>query len=416
MILLDSAAPLLTALQRLSYLPKTITPSAANAHILLDQVSTSVLELTAYGLDGSWMRQFLESTNTLVGIKYLFCGLDLTALNKRLSTKYGLQISEQEGELIFSTYENYVAGTNDIEPLDKISLRQYHGALSEFGPPVFLEEVSTTFKSNVLLKVLTELNAYGTYSKDVAARGIYLVVDVDTQTATFYGSQFECPNFYVRIAVDCQTTKSFNCVINGQHLDMLCKVDDVKSKSEQEITLTVEDSWMTVKGTWGWVNVPLLNPDLHQSITSAEFNFDRTKITQYAYRTFSAKRFSEALSAQEPNKEHANRHLEIVSQAEYLVLSKSADYKKKECSKVINLDAEALVTDFPSLLYNAIGLQQSTNVLDKFRSFNSTGSDELCLLVSNVVNKPDRWVITLKPIEVKGVVQIETLQVVRSAV
>ena len=412
MILLDNAAPFIAALQRLNYVPKTITTGSANSHILIHQVDAVTLELTAYGMDGAWLKQSLYSTNTAIGIKYLFSAIDLPGLKKKLNNSYSLQISQFEGDLSFSTFDSYNEdGTPKL--LDTISLRQYHGAIEDFGPPNFLSNVSVTVSAKQFIKLLTELNSYGEYNKSPTSKGVYLIADSQSQTISLYGTQFECYNFYVRLQMNCEVERDFKCMINGQQLEMLSEVDDVKSKDDSVITIGYDKDWITITGVKGCVNAPTLEPELYAQMLTCVDLFDNEKIVPIGYRTFSAKRFNEALAAQEPSKEHTNRHIEIESDNEYLVISKSADIRKKEQSKVLCLDLESLATEWVKLPYNAVGLQQATKMLDRLKTWCRIDTDEICLLLNQVNGKPDSFVIKLQSMASDTVIRVQTVQAIR---
>lgn len=386
-IIFDSASILLDALKRIKYVEPSITPQSANAHILLEQADESHLFLTAYGVGGIWMQQVISSTQAIVGTKHLILASDLHRIHNSIKGKYGVAFAMEEGALTLSSVNGYTEGEPSV--LDTVIVQQFHGAMNEFGPPVFLEQPHIKLEASEFLSILQLCRDFGGFALAKELRGVY--VRVKSGQAEFYTNQAFNPQYLLKAVIACECENEFEFILNGKHLDPL--IDCFESKKVGETAaISVGDDLVTVTGTLGRVTAKTLSPERFLSLTSAPLNFEpHPLLKEYGYRTFTLKRMTEAIEAQEPTKDHQGKALKIHAKDDLLIVSKLADARLRERSFVTCQTLEELQTEFPVLSYTAKALLQSLATLNSLRQRQSLASEVVKFRVVRNTKMQERW-------------------------
>jgi hypothetical protein len=334
-----------------------------SSYSLIEQETEDTLTITTYIKNGGWLKRKVKSQQTIEGTIFLISNESLQELvTKFKDSKRSCLIKQSDDGLVFCIFQGYTEDEPNI--FDSILIKQYHGGLNEFGPPVFNTINTAKLSDDKLSTILSRLRSYGDFA--TVSRPVLILGDRDDQSISFYTNQNEARNFIVKISTEAEIVEGFSILINGQDLDsILCIFDKTDLPSETSLSIDNESNTLTISNTLGSITINLLDKGTNAFCEKWHDYFDVNLEEIYSHRVVDLIRFKEALLAQEPGKLVNNKSLKISTENLSLIITKEADPLGTDYSFVNILDINSLDQPWEPLAFNANGLKKTVDIISK---------------------------------------------------
>jgi hypothetical protein len=355
MLILDNIQDLINAFKRLDYPDSKRVPSSIYSHVLLEQVDDTTLKLAALVKGDNTVIQYIYSTNTVVGTKYLILWEDLNQITiKFKGQSTGVCIYQNSKGLLLSTFKEYTI-KNTPKKLDTIKLNQYTDTLFN---NFYLKEVDQNPETNILTidsisfyQILSNLkNMNSLQISEEFAR--YITINLDAEnTVEVFSDLKNCHSYLSKITCKSTYQKERVIILPGYTVLLLMSIINSKIISKEEyIEVYQEGEYLTFVGILGRVTIKEVKEIEKEQPLNWISKFDKKELSFVCKRVLDLKRTREAIQSQLPkSKELDTKQLTINELDGTIVVSKYKDTLKVEQSSINNEDLNCLTNEWRSI-------------------------------------------------------------------
>jgi hypothetical protein len=432
------------------YIPPIGEALSANACVLIEQpnFSTTVLTTIESG-KGVFSRKFIHNEDGSGGevrngetLSYLVDSRDFKALLAKVgeSAVTSVTIKSTRG-LLSLLADHYITDAGETKERGRKSIRQYPGAITDFGPIIEPENRIAVAPSKEFDIFISLLNDYGDFATDKAFDGDSsnrdVLLEISPQgkikgVTSYKGAQYAFINAESNIS--CNNSESVFVSIEGRHLKKLLKLDsegvinedvdtDCDFANEQPINNTVGVSiyldeigtkkWITFEGNVGRISIIAKDPSSQFLNEYKVFNNQPVlgcELQAGACRSLDINHLMSAVILQLPTDSVDSKKLVLVETPPHLTIMPASNIRGGDRS-LCDIDPEYIQGDWLTLLTNGEAVKQSLKLLKLYITKTGLETTNIVLKQLGIINGRGRvhYRICLSTVQMSELVTLKIM-------
>jgi len=432
------------------YIPPIGEALSANACVLIQQpdFSTTVLTTIESG-KGVFRRKFIHNEDGSGGdvrnneiLSYLVDSRDFKALLAKVgeSAVTSVTIKSIRG-LLSLLADHYITDAGETKERGRKSIRQYPGAITDFGPIIKPENRIAIVPAKEFDIFISLLNDYGDFATDKAFDGdgsnrdVLLEISHEGKlkgVTTFKGAQYAFVN--VECNISSNSSESVFVSIEGRHLKKLLKLDNEGVINEDPdtdfdfnnsnqfnnsagVNIYLDQigtrKWITFEGNTGCIS--LVTKDATSSFLNEYKVFNNQpvmgcQLEDLSSRTLDINHLMSAVVLQLPTDSSDSKKLVLVETPPHLTIMPASNIRGCDRS-LCDIDPECVNGDWLTLLTNGEAVKQSLKLLKSYISKVSLETTNIVLKQLGIINGRGRvhYRICLSTAQVSELVKLKIM-------
>jgi hypothetical protein len=302
-------------------------------------------------------------------------------------------LKERRG-LLTLLADHYVTDSGEVKERASLSIRQYPGAITDFGPIITPENLISTINQQNFDKFVSLLNEYGEFGTDKAFDG-----DATNRDALLHfkdGQLYGLTNYkgaYVALIhastpANLLTTETL-IGIEGRHLKKLIKLSSEQTSPEEPPkvinvyldTLDNGTTWVTFQGDLGATSLITKEPSSlfkNEYLVFTETNVAGCQIQTKATRGVALNALTAGVVLQLPNEVTDSKKIVLLESTPNLILLPSSNIRGTDKS-IVEIDPAYVAGNWETILVNSEALKQSLKLLKSYLNRTALGSTAIVL-------------------------------------